>query len=74
MGAVYLAEDAARQRQVALKVLPKQQAKDGDILVTKDGVAKILDLGLVKHIDDVTVSFKTATGMAMGTPHYLSPA
>jgi serine/threonine-protein kinase len=161
MGAVYLADDTTRNRRVALKVLPKQQSKDGElvkrfhrearaaieltheniagayeagedrgypyyameycegetlrqrldrakrlseadalaiavqlarglgyahahglihrdvkpdnILVTKDGVAKILDLGLVKHIDDVTVSFKTATGMAMGTPHYLSP-
>jgi len=37
------------------------------------GVARILDLGLAKNISDAEQSFKTATGVIMGTPHYISP-
>ena len=37
------------------------------------GIAKILDLGLSKNIGDGEQSFNTQTGMALGTPHYISP-
>jgi serine/threonine protein kinase/formylglycine-generating enzyme required for sulfatase activity len=37
------------------------------------GVARILDLGLSKHIGDSEQSFATQTGVIMGTPHYISP-
>ncbi|MGD0093926.1 MAG: serine/threonine-protein kinase [Planctomycetota bacterium] len=37
------------------------------------GVAKIVDLGLSKNISDAKQSFYTQTGVAMGTPHYISP-
>ncbi|MCY3023180.1 MAG: protein kinase [Planctomycetota bacterium] len=37
------------------------------------GVAKILDLGLSKNIGEAQQSFYTQTGVAMGTPHYISP-
>ncbi|MCY3020097.1 MAG: serine/threonine-protein kinase [Planctomycetota bacterium] len=36
-------------------------------------VAKILDLGLSKNISGDEQSFYTQTGVAVGTPHYISP-
>ncbi|MCY3019097.1 MAG: protein kinase [Planctomycetota bacterium] len=36
-------------------------------------VAKILDLGLSKNVSGQDQSFYTQTGVAMGTPHYISP-
>jgi len=161
MGAVYLAEDPARKRKVAIKVLPKKHASDAEfvqrfrreieaatqldhpnivraytageerghhffvmeycegeslrkridrlkflpaidacrmilqvaqglkhahdrgiihrdvkpenLMVTSGGAVKILDLGLAKNLDDTNASFRTATGSALGTPHYISP-
>jgi serine/threonine-protein kinase len=37
------------------------------------GVAKILDLGLSKDVRSGEQAFTTQTGLAMGTPHYMSP-
>ncbi|HEY3320647.1 MAG TPA: SUMF1/EgtB/PvdO family nonheme iron enzyme [Planctomycetota bacterium] len=37
------------------------------------GVAKILDMGLSKNIGGGEQSFATQTGVALGTPHYISP-
>ena len=161
MGTVYLAEDTLAQRRVALKVLPKKFASDGDFLMrfrreaqaagklnhvnivgayalgeelgnhfyvmefcegesmdqrlkrervlswrhavevirqaarglkfahergfihrdikpaniflTKEGIAKIFDLGLSKNIMEGDQSFNTQTGVTLGTPHYISP-
>ena len=47
--------------------------KPGNIFVTQEGVAKILDLGLSKNVVPGGESFQTMTGVAMGTPHYISP-
>jgi len=46
--------------------------KPDNVIVSKEGVAKILDMGLSKNIDEAQ-TFMTVTGFAVGTPHYIAP-
>jgi serine/threonine-protein kinase len=46
--------------------------KPANVIMTGD-IAKILDLGLSKNLEREDGSFLTQSGVALGTPHYISP-
>jgi serine/threonine protein kinase len=72
--AVGLALQAARGLRYAHdQGIIHRDIKPSNIFITRDGTAKILDLGLSKDIGDSALSFKTVTGAVLGTPHYISP-
>jgi len=72
------AEPIARQTAEALRYANAQQLihrdiKPDNIIIAKDGTAKLLDLGLAKVTGNNEDSSLTQTGQAVGTPHYISP-
>ncbi|MBN9523447.1 protein kinase [bacterium] len=48
-----------------------RDVKPDNVLVTKAGVAKLTDMGLVKDVEGDTNL--TKTGRGLGTPHYMAP-
>ncbi|MFO0799529.1 MAG: protein kinase [Gemmataceae bacterium] len=48
-----------------------RDVKPDNVLVTKGGVAKLTDMGLVKDVEGDTNL--TKTGRGLGTPHYMAP-
>ncbi|MBX3188418.1 MAG: serine/threonine protein kinase [Labilithrix sp.] len=68
--------DAARALWAAHKAgVIHRDVKPGNIMVSEEGVVKVLDFGLAKPVslDKSPAGFQTQMGQVLGTPRYMSP-
>ncbi len=54
------------------KGLIHRDVKPKNIMITKDGVAKLADMGLAREVADTRLA-QSEAGRAYGTPYYISP-
>jgi Leucine-rich repeat (LRR) protein/tRNA A-37 threonylcarbamoyl transferase component Bud32 len=72
----YIRQAALGLQHAHEKGLVHRDLKPHNLLLTKDGVVKVLDLGLARLGETVVEQsgeFNTATGIVMGTPDYMAP-
>lgn len=74
----YRSLDIVRQVAEALdhaatKGIVHRDIKPSNIIITKEGVAKLADYGLVKMESTESLAALTLEGQVMGTPNYISP-
>jgi serine/threonine-protein kinase len=50
-----------------------RDVKPDNIMINREGKAKLADYGLVKYLDDIDAAGLTSEGQIMGTPNYISP-
>jgi len=55
------------------KGLVHRDIKPENIMLDRSGTPRLLDMGLVKRLDASRATRLTQSGMAIGTPHYISP-
>ncbi|MBN1518130.1 serine/threonine protein kinase [Candidatus Sumerlaeota bacterium] len=67
----YLIQAAEGLRAAADQNVIHRDVKPANIMVTSEDVIKIVDFGISKILDEDT--YKTQTGMFMGTPRYMAP-
>lgn len=69
----YVRQIASALEHAARFGIVHRDIKPENILITRDGVAKLTDLGLAKLVTGPTDVTLTRAGYVMGTPAYLSP-
>ena len=69
--AAQIADALARAHEAGIA---HRDLKPGNIMVTSDGVVKVLDFGLARYVADTdTADSLTRSGVTLGTPAYMSP-
>jgi hypothetical protein len=69
----YLHQVAAGLAHAAQRGVVHRDIKPSNILITPEGRAKIVDMGLARHLDTHAVGGVTQSGVTLGTFDYISP-